>query len=96
MSRVRLKYSGPMTSITSSRQEDIVLEDERKAIVADVLAQLCDRYGPAMQEALSGESAPEHRCRIFLNGRGIQFLDGLDTTVRDGDRLAFLFPLGGG
>ena len=49
-----------------------------------------------MQEALSGESAPEHRCRIFLNGRGIQFLDGLDTTVRDGDRLAFLFPLGGG
>ena len=96
MSRVRVKYSGPMASIASSRQEDIVLGDGQRTTVAKVLAQLCDRYGPAMQEALSSENAPEHRCRIFLNGRGIQFLDGLDTPVRDGDRLAFLFPLGGG
>ncbi|MEE9616702.1 MAG: MoaD/ThiS family protein [Anaerolineae bacterium] len=91
-----LKYSGPMVSITSSRQEDIVLEDEQRATVADVLAQLCDRYGPAMQEVLSNEKEPERRCRIFLNERGIQFLNSLDTIVEDGDRLTFLFPLGGG
>ncbi len=96
MSIIRAKYSGPMASIASSRQEDIVLEDEQKATVADVLAQLCDRYGSAMQEVLSSEKEPERRCRIFLNERGIQFLNGLDTIVEDGDRLTFLFPLGGG
>ena len=33
---------------------------------------------------------------VLINGRNIQFLQGQDTMLNDGDTVAFLPPVGGG
>ncbi|MCK5246700.1 MoaD/ThiS family protein, partial [Candidatus Bipolaricaulota bacterium] len=33
---------------------------------------------------------------VLINGRNIQFLQGHDTVLNDGDTVAFLPPVGGG
>jgi molybdopterin synthase sulfur carrier subunit len=67
----------------------------------------CD--GATVREAIEQAIAAEPRMRarifredgrqyagIFLNGRNISALQGMDTALSDGDRLTVLPPLSGG
>ncbi|MDQ1280604.1 MAG: sulfur-carrier protein [Thermoproteota archaeon] len=69
---------------------------------ATTVAQLIDfisvKYKPEFSERLI-ESKTTHLKKyhkILVNGRDIEFLENLDTRLKDGDEVVFFPPAGGG
>jgi MoaD family protein len=66
--------------------------------VEDLLAYIRGRWG----ERLSGRlfdpdsGAVLHYVRILVNGQAMQFLEGLETPLEDGDEILILPPASGG
>ncbi|MEZ4711426.1 MAG: MoaD/ThiS family protein [Caldilineaceae bacterium] len=61
------------------------------------LIQAMDQTYPGMaQRLLDEQGAPKRFINIFLNDDGIDALQGMDTPVRDGDRISIVPALAGG
>ena len=66
--------------------------------IADLLAYLQERWGDELSARLfdpaSGLVLPY--IRIMINGQEIRYLEGLDTTLTEGDEVLILPPVSGG
>lgn len=62
--------------------------------VAGLLGVLCET--PARRRALFDGEALRARFTVLVNGRNILFLDGLSTTLHDGDVVSVFPPVYGG
>ncbi|MEZ4656069.1 MAG: MoaD/ThiS family protein [Caldilineaceae bacterium] len=61
------------------------------------LIQAMDQTYPGIaQRLLDEQGAPKRFINIFLNDDGIDALQGMDTPVRDGDRISIVPALAGG
>ena len=71
-----------------------VLEVRDSATVAEVMDAL-DRVYPGLKDKLlrNGVVVPMHD--IWINGRSIDFLQGLDTVLKEGDVVQIIPPFGG-
>ncbi len=64
--------------------------------VADALRELSARY-PQMRDKLTSASDEVHSfVNLFVQGRSIRDLDGLNTRLNDGDTLLIVPALAGG
>jgi molybdopterin synthase sulfur carrier subunit len=72
----------------------VVLEVRDGATVAEVVDAL-DRAYPGLKNKLirNGVVIPMHD--IWINGRSIDFLQGLDTVLKEGDVVQIIPPFGG-
>ncbi len=72
----------------------VVLEVRDGATVAEVIDVL-DRAYPGLKNKLirNGVVIPMHD--IWINGRSIDFLQGLDTVLKEGDVVQIIPPFGG-
>lgn len=74
------------------------IELPRTATVEDFLAYLGERWGERLSTRLfdpaSGAVLPY--VRIMVNGQTIDFLDGMQTPLNDGDEILILPPASGG
>jgi len=72
----------------------MVLEVRDGATVAEVMDAL-DRIYPGLKDKLlrNGVVIPMHD--IWINGRSIDFLQGLDTVLKEGDVVQIIPPFGG-
>lgn len=65
------------------------------ASVGDVLRELEDEYERMTGRLIvDGDLAPQ--INVLKNGREVLHLDGLETTLEDGDRLSVFPPVAGG
>jgi len=76
-----------------------VLEAEiQSATVRDLIVFLSSkhnrRFRPLLIDRKTGHLKKFYK--ILVNGRDIDFLDGLETRLKEGDELAFFSPVGGG
>jgi molybdopterin synthase sulfur carrier subunit len=72
----------------------VVLEVRDGATVAEAIDAL-DRAYPGLKNKLmrNGVVIPMHD--IWINGRSIDFLQGLDTVLKEGDVVQIIPPFGG-
>lgn len=78
----------------------------RKTVEVDVAVEnvdalitwLASRYQPGFKETLIDVATGQVRrgYAILVNGREIEYLNGLKTKLKDGDVVAFFPPIGGG
>ncbi len=94
---VRVEYFGHIKSITQNKREEEV-EVEEHSTMADLLNMLVKRYGEpfekAVYESKSADVKPNYI--ITVNGYLLNQLKGIETKLKNGDRVAILPIVSGG
>jgi sulfur-carrier protein len=94
--RITLHTILGMKQVVGQRQTEIDLPDG--STVQDLLAHMLGRWGdklsPHLLEPASGLLLPH--VRVMVNGQTIQFLQGLETPLNEGDEVLFLPLVSGG
>ena len=95
MIRVEVGYFSNVRALTGESGSTLELADG--SAVSDLLIAVAARYGKELREYLFTEDNMLHsHVVVILNGRGVGVLDGLETALSDGDRVAILPSIGGG
>ena len=91
---MRVRFYGTLRHIVGASE----VEAQRKPedTVRDVLHGLLARFPGLSKGFLDDEGKLRLQVNIFVRGRNISFLDGLDTTFRETDDLAIFPPVAGG
>jgi len=63
--------------------------------VGEVLEALYRRYGE-LRSRIAEDGGLRRFVNVYVRGEDIRFLDGLDTTVKDGDEVTILPAVAGG
>lgn len=94
--RVEMRFYSIFRLVTG--QEELAIELPDESDVRDLLYRLARSCGKSFEEhVFSVDSGTlRHRVILLLNGKNLEFLQGLATSLHDGDQLAFLQPLSGG
>jgi molybdopterin synthase sulfur carrier subunit len=93
--RVRVVIMAPLYFGLGSVDQiklDLYLEDG--ATIRDVVNKLNDIY-PGFKNKIIFQDKIIEMHDILVNGRSIDFLDGLNTRLKDGDVVVVLSPFGG-
>ena len=64
--------------------------------VGDVLRSLASDHPATESQLFSGEGQLNRYVNVYLNDEDVRVLDGLDTTVSEGDTLVILPAMAGG
>ncbi len=63
--------------------------------VGEVLDSLYERYGD-LRDRIAEDGGLRRFVNVYVGGEDIRFLDGLDTSVEDGDEVTILPAVAGG
>ncbi|MBC8498879.1 MoaD family protein [Candidatus Bathyarchaeota archaeon] len=95
MIRIDVNYFSNVRALTG--ESGSTLELPERSSVRDLLIIVAARYGDELREYLFTDEGGLHsHVVVILNGRGVGVLEGLDTALDDGDRVAILPSIGGG
>ncbi|MCQ5376760.1 MAG: MoaD family protein [Candidatus Methanomethylicia archaeon] len=64
--------------------------------VMDLVMRIDDLCGGGFKERVVEGDQIKPMVKIFVNGRDVRGLKGLETSLRDGDNVAFFPPVAGG
>jgi molybdopterin synthase sulfur carrier subunit len=64
--------------------------------VGEVLAALADAHPETRGQLFGGDGALNRYVNVYLNDEDVRVLDGLETSVADGDTLVILPAMAGG
>lgn len=65
------------------------------ATLADLVADLDEKY-PGLKDRVTDDAGLRRFVNVYLNDEDVRFLDGLATTVADGDSVTILPAVAGG
>jgi molybdopterin synthase sulfur carrier subunit len=88
--KVNVKYIGQLSYITKKKSETFDLENETR--IGSLIELIINKY-PSLREYVDLKRGPSI---VLLNGQRIEFLEGENSMVKDGDEVTLLPPLGGG
>jgi len=73
-------------------KKSVSLKFDRLATVGDVITELANRFQPKFKQAMIDPELndPRPNVLILLNKTEISALNGLDTKIRDGDKLVLI------
>ena len=91
--KLTLEFTRPFSEAVGER---LVEMDFNGQNCEELLVSLVDKYPNLKSEFYTDENEVTEYLIMFVNDKPISAMDGLDTEVRDGDRLLFFFPISGG
>jgi len=86
--RVRVEFFATLRE-KFGKAVDVTLEEDARLV--DVLRKVEGLYEEVVE---GGEIKP--RYKVLVNGLNVEFLQGLNTEVKDGDEICVFPPAGGG
>ncbi len=91
---MQVKFYATLRDLLGTTSTDLPRDEPASA--RDVLAALTARYPVLAPKVWHDGDLLMGQVTVLLNGRALQFLDGLDTTVKPDDLLTLFPPIGGG
>jgi len=64
--------------------------------VRDVIREVLERYPVLAPDVMADQDMLVDHVHIFLDGRNVRLLDGLDTVIQAGQKFDIFPPVGGG
>ncbi|MCS7136365.1 MAG: MoaD family protein [Nitrososphaerota archaeon] len=93
MAKVKLVMTSTLAMYLNSERE-LQLEATN---VRDLLQKLSERFGDAFrQRVLDDKGNLKSFVVLYINGKNIEFTEGVDTKLEDGDEVLILPAIGGG
>jgi len=90
---MKLKFYATFRNVVGQKE----IKKEFAGTVSDLLWLLCDEYGETFKDAVFDEKEkPRKYVKIFVNGRNIEDLNGIETMLKNEDTVAILPPIAGG
>lgn len=89
---VTVKIPTQLRSVTGGEAETQI---EEAGTVGEVLDGLYDRYD-GLRERIAEDGDLRRFVNVYVGGEDIRFLDGLETSVDDGDEVTILPAVAGG
>ena len=87
-----IRIPGPLRRITDN-QDKVTVEAGSLAATIETLES---RF-PGIQDRLLDENGNlRHFVNIYVNGEDVQFLDNLETVIKDGDEVSIVPAVAGG
>lgn len=74
----------------------VQLETEAGASVRTMLDELIARWPVLQKELFDGEGKLHNNIHVFINGRDVRYLGGLDIAIPEGANIRIFPPVGGG
>lgn len=95
--KVTVEYLGHIRNIIGSKRTEEI-EIEGKSSVADLLVMLSKKYGAPFKKAVyeSGGSDVKSNFIATVNGYLLNQLKGVETKLKDGDRVILMPVVSGG
>jgi MoaD family protein len=92
---ITVRYFTVLSKLTEKRQEKIKLKEG--STLEDMLTLLVQRYGENFERYVSsGRARKGLQLVLLLNGQDAAQLNGLKTTLHDGDTVTLMPPIAGG
>ena len=89
---ITVKIPTQLRSVTGGEAEAQI---EEAGTVGEVLDGLYDRYD-GLRDRIAEDGDLRRFVNVYVGGEDIRFLDGLDTSVEDGDDVTILPAVAGG
>lgn len=91
---MKVKIFATLRQLVGAKEIEVGLEVGDT--VGSVVARLVAGYPALGEHILDDDGNLEAHINVFVNGRSIRFLDGLDTSLNESDALAIFPPVAGG
>ena len=91
---MKVKIFATLRQIVGAKEIEVGLEVGDT--VGSVVARLVTDYPALGEHILDKDGNLEAYINVFVNGRSIRLLDGLNTSLNEGDVLAIFPPVAGG
>ena len=89
---ITVKIPTQLRAVTGGEAEASV---DSAGTVGEVLDGLYERYD-GLRDRIAEDGGLRRFVNVYVEGEDIRFLDGLDTTVEDGDEVTILPAVAGG
>lgn len=94
--KVTVKFFTTLREMTRKREEEIETSDTILT-VKELLRYLSEKYGRKFVDYVyDKEGKARSYLQFLINGKSITTLQGFETKLRDGDKVAIIPPVGGG
>jgi len=93
-SAMKVKLFATLSQLVGVKEIEVGLEDDDT--VGSVLDKLVADHPVLEEHILDDDGNLEAYINVFVNGRSVRFLDGLDTSLSESDVLAIFPPVAGG
>jgi molybdopterin synthase sulfur carrier subunit len=91
---MRVRIFATLRSLVGTKEVEV--DVEAGDTVRNMLDKLTAEYPALRKRVLDDDGNLQSSINVFVNGRNIKFLDGLNSPIQEGDRLALFPPVGGG
>jgi len=90
MAKIRIEFLGVLAGL--AKRSTVSLELQSPIVVGDVISELVNQFSQEFKQALIDPELndPRPNVLIMLNKKEISALNGLETGVKDGDKLVLL------
>lgn len=94
---IKIRFFTVLRELTNKKEETLNFEN-LTVTVSDVIKSLSEKYGKSFDDYVFDAETRQVKgfLQFLINGNSAATLEGLDSTLQDGDVLAILPPVGGG
>ena len=91
---MRVKIFATLRPLVGAKEVEV--DVEAGDTVRNVLEKLTVEYPALRERVLDDDGNLQSSIHVLVNGRSIEFLRGINSTIQEDDELALFPPVGGG